>query len=67
MMYPHHPLQPPSYCSCEGLVGSVRSGHHANVPSSRGIGRGSVSRCLSLSLPAMGPSRLQLFSTGFCV
>lgn len=26
MVYPHHPLQPPGYCGCEGLVGSVKSG-----------------------------------------
>lgn len=26
-MCPHHPLQPPGYCGCEGLVGGVRSGH----------------------------------------
>lgn len=56
MMYPHHPLQPPSYCSCGGLVGSVRSGHRTGVPSGRDMWRGSVSRCLSLTLPAMGPS-----------
>jgi len=31
MMYPHHPLQSPGYCSCEGLIGSERSGHPALV------------------------------------
>lgn len=59
-MYPYHLLHRPGYCGHEGFVGGVRSGHPVLVsPVAERMGRG--------SLPAMGPSRLQVFGAGVCV
>lgn len=57
LMYPHHPLRSPGYRSCEGLVGSVRSGHPVLVsPVAERWGAAALAgACPLLCLPCVLP------------